>query len=145
MGECRVIGATVHVRHQSCVGDVGDEIVAGQHYDIDAAANARNGCVPLAPACESAVHYSRKSFGEGCCWRYPNHIPNIIYCSSDREVTVACSRLATTAELLSVFIPALCRMVARFVGIHPVWLKRIWVDLQPVWLNGLGPEWAHRQ
>ena len=78
MGECRVIGAVVHVRHQGCVGGVGDEIVAEQHYDLDAAANARNGCVPLAPACEVAVHYSRGSFVEDCCWRQRNQIQNII-------------------------------------------------------------------
>ena len=65
-GGCRVIGAAVHVHHQGCVGGVGDENVGVQHYDLDAAANARNWCVLLAPAGESEVQYSRASFGKTC-------------------------------------------------------------------------------
>ena len=47
-GECRVIGAAVHVHYHGCVGGVGDEVAAEQIYDLDAAANARCRCDLLA-------------------------------------------------------------------------------------------------
>ena len=56
-----------------------DRIVAEQHYDIDAAANARNTSFPLVPAGESEAHYSRVNFGGECCSRLRNVFPNIIF------------------------------------------------------------------
>jgi hypothetical protein len=88
-GGCRVIGAAANVRHQGCVGGVGDEIVAEQHYDLDAAANARNTCFPLAPASESEVHYSRVSFGVDCCSQLRKRHPSIMFCSIVKSLLFA--------------------------------------------------------
>ena len=66
---CNRISKVADVASSVFVGGVGDGIVAEHHYDLDAAANARNTSFPLAPAGESEVHYSRVNFGGECCQR----------------------------------------------------------------------------
>jgi hypothetical protein len=61
------------------VGGVGDGIVAEQHYDFDAAANARNTSFPLARAGESEVHYSRVNFMGRLLFAAANSFPNITF------------------------------------------------------------------
>ena len=46
---CNRISEVADVASSVFVGGVGDGIVAEQHYDLDAAANARNTSFPLAP------------------------------------------------------------------------------------------------
>ena len=69
------------------VGGVGDGIVAGHHYDLDAAANARNMSFPLATVAESEVRYSRVNFGGECCSRL-REVFRTSFLFSDREIIV---------------------------------------------------------